>query len=355
MKKILLITGMISILFFSGCTIQNKSTNNIQADIYTISSPQNIYLDGSFQYIQQKIFTDDTTKGTINKIDVSNNQQVKKGQVLYSYKNDQAIEEYNTDTQQLKSLQSEYNQLQQQPNIVDGTTLDNSTVATGTSIQSQLNQNKQQQSSLQQQINEIKDSRYTTITAPFDGVVSLSSDTTKSILTLTNTTMQIVANVSEKDVLKIKVNQKVKVDIYGTNQEIAGTINSIGTQPTDNLSTSDNTSGTTASTSSVSYYPVYININQQTGFYTGFHVQVTTNDEVDLPKIPISAVLNENNKAYVWKVINDKLCKVAVNIQSWNDTYDQINSGLNFGDKIISNPTSEMKEGETVNVSTSGN
>ncbi|AJA49814.1 RND family efflux transporter, MFP subunit [Clostridium pasteurianum DSM 525 = ATCC 6013] len=350
----------------------------MQANVYTISSPQNVYLDGEIQYVQQQNFMQDTTKGTIDTINVTDKQQVKKGQALFTYKNDTVIQQYDNLSDQLKNLRSTYKQIQQQltdiskaqqqvqqaqiDSSVNTTTTTNTTKS---SLQSQLDQNNQQQASIKKQLDSIKNNRYTTITAPFDGNISLTAitntDTNKSILTLTDPKMQVVSNVSEKDVLKLKTGQTVKITVYGTTQDINGTIRSIGTESIQasitqgSTSTASATQSSSISSANVSYYPVYIDIDKQYGFHPGFHVQGTTTAENQLPKIPISSVLNENSKNYVWVVNNSKLKKVEVTTEKLNDTYMQVKSGVNFGDKIISKPTSSMKEGATINATTTEN
>lgn len=370
---------IIIVVSFTGCNFQKESVkkNDIQqANVYTISSPQNVYLDGEIQYVQQQNFMQDTTKGTIDTINVTDKQQVKKGQTLFTYKNDTVIQQYDSLSDQLKNLQSTYKQIQQQLSDISkvqqqvqqvqaDTPNNNSTDTTKSSLQSQLDQNNQQQTSIKKQLDSIKNSRYTTIAAPFDGNISLttsnSTDTNKSILTLTDPKMQVVANVSERDILKLKTGQTVKITVYGTTEDINGTIRSIGTESVQasitqgSASTASATQSSSISSSNVSYYPVYIDIDKQDGFYPGFHVQGTTTAENQLPKIPISSVSNENSKNYVWAVSNGKLKKVDVDVEKLNDTYMQVKSGVNFGEKIISKPTSTMKEGDTINATTTGN
>lgn len=382
-------------LAFNGCALQSKNTkqNDINVDVYTIPSPQSIFLDGQLAYEQQQTFVQDSTKGTIDTINVVDTQQIKKGQALFSYKNEQEIQQYDTLTQQLENLQYTYKQIQlqlnnlsqvqQQPQQVTSTAPSNSTSSSSTSdalatsslnatpnvtsntkdsLQSQLDQNNQQQKNIQKQLDNIKNSRYTTIVAPFDGVVSLSSNsdsaTDKSILTLTNPKMQVVANVSEKDIFKLKIGQVVKLTIYGTTEQFNGTIRSIDTNPVQSAITSNTSSqgnSLQASANNVSYYPVDIDIDNQDGVYSGFHVQGTTTAENQLPKVPVSSVFNENGKSYLWLVNKGKLKKVQVDVEKFNDTSMQVKSGVDFGEKIVSKPSAGMKEGDAINASTIGN
>ena len=98
-KKILIIgsaVGVIIILFvvtlFLNYNKRNAHKNDSLFDIYTIPAQQNIFLDGEVQYFRKLNFTEDATKGTVDKINVEDKEQVEKGQTLFTYKNDQMIE-----------------------------------------------------------------------------------------------------------------------------------------------------------------------------------------------------------------------------------------------------------------------
>ncbi|APM40813.1 efflux RND transporter periplasmic adaptor subunit [Clostridium kluyveri] len=343
-SAIFIIAILFVIIFFLNHNKQNVNKNNIKYDVYTIPSQQNIFLDGEVQYSKKVNFTEDTTKGTIDKINVEDKQQVEKGQTLFTYKNEQMIEQYETLTQQLNNIQTQSNTISSEQNNMQV---------------SGVNSEK----SVQQQLNDIKDKRYTTISAPFDGIISITADnednTNKIVLTLIDPKKQVIASASEKDILKLKVNQKIKISVYGTNQEFNGTISSISTEPSQSQVTQGNTNTSSnliqASGANVSYYPVYIDIDNQQGIYPGFHVQGTTVNESELPKIPSSSIFNNNGVKFVWLVENKKLKKVPLEVEKYNSTYMQVKSGLNFDDKIIKNPSDEMKEGNSIDTASSGN
>lgn len=346
-KKILITIFVFSILFIIiFCLDYNKQSvhrNNIKYDVYIIPSQQNIFLDGEVQYCKKLNFTEDETKGTIDKISVEDKDWVKKGQTLFTYKNEQMIEQYETLTQQIDNIEIQANTVLNGQNNIQASDINS------------------QKSSLKQQLNDIKDKRYTTISAPFNGIVSRTADnkdnTIKIVLTLIDPKMQVIASANEKDVLKLKANQKIKLNVYGTNKELNGTISSISTEPSQVQASQDATASKLTQTAgaNVSYYPVYINIDNQQEIYPGFHVQGTTVDESELPKIPSSSIFGNNRDRFVWLVENKKLRKVPVKIDKYNSTYMQVKSGLNFDDKIIKNPSGEMKEGDIIDTASSGN
>lgn len=349
-KKKILIIGSAAVViivlfivtFFLNHNRQNAHKNDALFDVYTVPAQQNIFLDGEVQYSKKLNFTEDATKGTVDKINVEDKEQVGKGQTLFTYKNEQIIEQYDTLTQQLNSIEAQAKSM------------------AGVQNSAQISEINSQKTSLKQQLDNIKDKRYTTISAPFDGVVSMTSEnedsTNKIILTLIDPKMQVVASVSEKDVLKLKENQKIKITVYGTNEEFKGIISSISTEPSQGQAIQGTSASNLTQTagSSVSYYPVYIDINDQPGIYAGFHIQGTAVDESELPKIPTSSVFNDNGHKSVWLVKNKKLKKVRVKVENYNTTYVKVKSGVDFNDKIIKNPSSEMKEGDSIDKASSG-
>ncbi|MBV4436618.1 efflux RND transporter periplasmic adaptor subunit [Clostridium tyrobutyricum] len=346
---IVIVCVIVALIFNVQHNKKKKAESNLVNETYTIPERQTIFLDGQVQYSNKMDFVQNDANGTVDKIDVSDKQSVKEGQTLFNYKNEQIIEQYDNLEQQLRDLDSQ------------------SSMITNDSKNVQMSSNNTQKSSIQQQMDSIKDKRYTDILAPFDGVVSRPSNTdsnsgsngvsSKVVLSLINPKMQVVANVSEKDVLKLRKNQKVQISTYGTNKQFTGKIASIGTEPVQGTQVgADATSTALAQSSSgVSNYPVYINIDNQNDIYSGFHVEATTVDESELPKIPKSAVFDHNGNKYVWRIKNNKLKRAPVDLDEYDSSYMQVRSGLNFGDKIIKKASAGMKEGDTFGTTATGN
>ncbi|MBV4416288.1 efflux RND transporter periplasmic adaptor subunit [Clostridium tyrobutyricum] len=345
---IVIVCVMVALIFNVQHNKKKKAESNLVNETYTIPERQTIFLDGQVQYSNKVDFVQNDANGTVDKIDVSDKQSVKEGQTLFNYKNEQIIEQYDNLEQQLKDLDSQ------------------SSMLTNNSKNVQMSTNNTQKSSIQQQMDSIKDKRYTDVLAPFDGVVSRTSNTdsnsgsnsvsSKVVLSLINPKMQVVANVSEKDVLKLRKNQKVEISTYGTDKQFTGKIASIGTEPVQGTQLSNDTaSAALTQSSSVSNYPVYINIANQNDIYSGFHVEATTVDESELPKIPKSAVFDHNGNKYVWRIKNNKLKRAPVDLDEYDSSYMQVRSGLNFGDKIIKKASAGMKEGDTFGTAATGN
>lgn len=100
-KKKLLVFGVIAfIIIWIGAVFWANLTQKSQGDsanrrvaVYTVPAPKKVFGEGQFRYRNEVSFTPDASKGTINKIYVKDGQNVNKGQVLFDYRNEQAIQQ----------------------------------------------------------------------------------------------------------------------------------------------------------------------------------------------------------------------------------------------------------------------
>lgn len=343
-------------------TTSKKGTEKYSA--YTVPSPQTIFLEGEFQNVQKITYQPDATKGTVDSINVADKQAVTKDTVLFTYKNSQILDQVSTLEDQLDTLKATYVKLDKQSkNPISNQTLlsgNNSAQLQGSSdIKSQLDDNKKQQQKLNNQITELNNKAYTSIKAPFNGtVIKLNNDNndlTKQILTLATPKMQLVSNVSEKDILKLSLNQTVDVTLVSTGQVVKGKITFISTTPVEasigNISSAQSGS-MQASSGSNSSYAVYIDVENQQEVYPGFHAQISATSAKDYPKIPKTSTFSEDGATFVWNISDGTLKKVKVETADFNEKYVQVKSGLNFDDKVIREAKDTMKEGDKVDNST---
>jgi HlyD family secretion protein len=101
-KKKLLVFGVVAFfVIWIGAVFWANHTQKSQSEsaerrvaVYTIPDPKKIFCEGRFQYQNEVSFTFDASQGTVNKIYVQDGQKVDKGQLLFDYKNEQAIQQY---------------------------------------------------------------------------------------------------------------------------------------------------------------------------------------------------------------------------------------------------------------------
>lgn len=370
----LIIVVGISLVGFAGYSVFSRFKSNNSKGVgekvalYTVQGNQTLFFEGEFQNTERLVFQCDLSKGKLDKINVGDNQKVKSGDVLFTYKNNEAIQQKDALNDQLSSLKTAYSRLQKKANeqlaVVNTTPAVNETSNQAAQnqekeqIQEQLDDNKRQQQSLNRQINDLNTKCYTEVRAPFGGVVVKGGyseiETSKPILTLTSDKKQIVCNVGERDILKLAEDQDVNISIYGTGQTIKGKIKYVATEPTENVMVSmgsavqGNTGAGGSSVSSSSSYAVNIEPDKVEGLYSGFHVQVSTKGVNNTPKVPNTAVFTDNGISYVWVVKDGLLKKTEVEVTDWNEKYVQVKKGITFEDKVVRQPKDNMKEGDKV-------
>ncbi len=358
--------GLIGWKVLSEKKAEAQQESGAQYSLYSIPSFPKVFLEGDLQHTQKENFYPDASRGLIDKINVTDQQAVEKDQVLYTYKNEQAIEQYEDLKIQLESLVETQKQLKKQ--LAKASSVQIATTPVGdepfmspsdnteemkNTITSQINENASQQKRLNVQLNNLNGKQYSSVTAPFPGIVSIGKSGNEGeqepiLLSLTAPALQVVAYVSEKDRQRIHKDQLATILIYGTGQEIEGKIREIG----DFVSQGSlSTSGTQGTGANLSQYPVYIDIPQQEGLYAGYHIQGTVIPDNELPKIPKTSIITVDSGSYVWEVVDGKAKRTQVDIQDWNVKYVLVKSGLRPGQIIIREGVNDIKEGDKIDIS----
>ena len=176
-----------------------------------------------------------------------------KGQLLFDYKNEQAIQQY-------QELEKELEALSALPVAAED----------GEPIQQQ-----EQAAAINRQLADLKGERYKNVTASFAGVVAIPSQSegnTEEIMRLVDPKLRFVAGISERDRLKVEPGQQVLITLYSDNREIKGKITFVGNEPL----TAGGEDLAAAVQNNLSTYPVHVEIDpeQQDGVYPGFHAQM---------------------------------------------------------------------------------
>ncbi|MGO5066904.1 efflux RND transporter periplasmic adaptor subunit [Clostridium sp. LCP25S3_F8] len=389
---VMFVVFLISLVVIEINKIKNNTKNNDKkVSLYTVKEAPNVFFEGEIKSSKSVILQADTTKGTVDKINVKDKQAVKAGYILFSYKNNQFIEQKNDLEYELDTLKDKYNKIkkelnsfntrdnqvekqkteeqkasilqdkdkQEQIDIVD---LDQQKVLAEKSkneLQSELNDTIKQQNRLNEKIKSINNKCNVYIKAPFEGVITIGGyseiEPSKPILTLDSKNMHVVCKVSEKDILKLIEEQTVKVSILGTGQAINGKIKHIDTNPSPEITIPQGAvqqgSGSQSSSenlSTINFYEVIIEIDKIKDIHPGFHVQVSTKAKNYTPKVPKTSIFKNNGKSHVWIVKNGILKKREVEVDDWNDKYVHVKNGVNFNDKVVHEAKVTMKEGDKI-------
>ena len=338
-------------------------------EIYTVPSTDKVFVNGKIEPEKVENIFLDATKGTVDKVEVENGDVVEKGDTLFTYKNDQVQsqveqlelqlnspknqkEEINKQNAEAKKqleglkkagLENQMPQGGQMPNLGQNA---GGEISTG-SVDEQIKL-------LEKQIKALKDKEYYKVTAPIGGKVILaesSTNPTQPYITVESGDYYISGSVNEKDQPKIKEGQEVQITILSTNKNINGKISSVGNTPIDNgASLAAQTGAQGGAGGNMSYYEVKITPDSQEDLTNGFHVQASVNLDKKPIEIPKEAILSVDNEEFVFKNVDGKLVKQVITYSPKEGSEDEVivSSGLNEEDKIVSNPTPNMKEGMNV-------
>ena len=338
-------------------------------EIYTVPSTDKVFVNGKIEPEKVENIFLDATKGTVDKVEVENGDVVEKGDTLFTYKNDQVqsqVEQLELQLNSAKNQKEEINkqnaEAKKQLEDLKKAGLENQIPQGGQ--MPNLGQNAggeisngsvdEQIKLLEKQIKALKDKEYYKVTAPIGGKVILaesSTNPTQPYITVESGDYYISGSVNEKDQPKIKEGQEVQITILSTNKNINGKISSVGNTPIDNgASLAAQTGAQGGAGGNMSYYEVKITPDSQEDLTNGFHVQASVNLDKKPIEIPKEAILSLDNEEFVFKNVDGKLVKQVITYSPKEGSEDEVivSSGLNEEDKIVSNPTPNMKEGMNV-------
>ncbi|MEF9991621.1 MAG: HlyD family efflux transporter periplasmic adaptor subunit [Romboutsia sp.] len=329
-KNIIIAVSVLTLTTLAGFAIFKNSNNDnlieengVLIEKYVIPTQRKIFVNGIIEPNKLKTYYKDSSLGNNLTINVENGNYINKGDLLITYKN--------TDlTDEIKNLESQIQDLKSQKNkAIDDIEKD--------TIQQEI-------SKISNEINGMKKKEYSYVYAPFNGNIYINAKTNnednQEILQLISKDYYVKAQCSEKEHPYLNASLEAEVLILPSNKKVSGKITHISNNP-ENQSSSDGAS-------TVSNYGLDIALDNQEGLVNGYHVQVSiklNNDNIEIPK---DSVINEESKTYVYIVKDGILKKQLVEVSSSNGESLLIKSGLNEKDEIIENPTSDMKEGQSI-------
>ncbi len=315
----------------------------------------------------------DSSKGTSAQVLVSVGQQVNAGEQVVQYDTTTAQAAYDTAVRNLNKIGRQINYLKTY-GVAPATTQTTDTESSGegaAAVQQSQQQTAQDKASYNQQLQDLNDNyadaqaevnkaqaalNETVVTSRVSGtVVEVNNDidpSSKENKTLvhiaTEGELQIQGNLSEYDLSTVKVGQAVtiKSKVY-TDKTWQGTISYISNYP--NETSTASTTDTTSSGASASNYEFKADITSpldelKQGFTVSLEVQ---NSETHI-LVPVSAVVKKNKKNYVWVYDKDKqkITKTEVSLGKADAKSQEILTGLQTGQTIIENPSSDFENGQ---------
>lgn len=337
-KKVIIVSGVCAILIVGGYFLIPKNNSDIAGvvdgvtdivETYTIPDNEKIFINGSIKPKNSKDISLEVGY-EITDLKVSNGQYVNKGDALFTSKNKEILTQISDLEQQLKDLNNQKNQASSNPEFSDLASINSEITKTNNEIKN------------------LKNKSYITTTAPFSGKVYINESTDEqaatSYMTVESTEYYMTGQVSEQDLPKISKDMSVDIYVFATEGSLTGKISSILDRP------STQTDSMMSSGSSLSYYDVIIDFDTQENLTNGFHIQASLEVENKSPKIPSSAILQDGNGNFVYKVVDGSLVKQVIEVENKTEDFAVLKSGLSQQDTIIKYPTDEMNEGDVVPV-----
>lgn len=338
-KKKAIIGGLVLIAVFIAVFLGIKIKNNISnanreakvPEIYTVPKKEKILIDGKVMPAKSKDFFAEPNKGNVDSISVEDGQKVNEGQTLFTYKNESIVPEIDTLEEQVKTKEEQLKTIQEE--------------ILKKNIEEEIIQ-------LNNQIKKLEAKSSESVEAPFAGNIYLNNQTSSEnqsipIMTLDSESFHVKGQASEQDLSKINLNQEVQVMVHSTKEKFKGKLFFIGERPS-----TDKVTSKKGSNSNLSYYDIKVNFleNQDLkNIKNGFHVQTTIEVLNNPMKVPYTSLVQEDEKRFVYKVIDGIVYKQEVKTGETNNEFAIITEGVGENDKIIKYGNNKaIKEGENI-------
>jgi len=343
--------------------------------VYTVKTAEPLQLKGKVEPIKRQLYFLDANKGTIKNVPVSNGEEVAIGTPLIDYQNDTVQNE--TITQQHAVNKSSLDASQAEATVAAGErqvqTITNQINDTQQKIaqakeaeeKTALNEQlKQQQSELQSANDQLSQARFAVqgayedvqsakdvlagqqkqasaiVSSEIEGVASVDEKGKGSpevpVVTVSSKEKQVKGIVTEYDLDKLVPGQTVQVVTVGSDKKVDGTIKSIAASAL----------ATSGDNNKVASYEFTVEGNFP---WTDDLSTLVTLQQKQL-LLPDSAVKKAGKEQYVYKYVNGKVQKTAIQTLNLNGR-TVVQKGLNDKDKIIENPDDALKDGAEIQVS----
>ncbi|HFI0301085.1 TPA: efflux RND transporter periplasmic adaptor subunit [Streptococcus suis] len=302
----------------------------------------------------------DPSKGDISEILVEPGSQVEAGTALLRYDSTELQSALDTAVRARDKVGRQIDELQQNYQTVtvpaDATTGEDTQSTSQQSYDSQLADLNDAYADAQAAV----DKAYTavleaTVTSTVSGTVvevnkSVSKNATGSqtvIHIVNQASLQVKGNLTEYDLANIATDQAVKLTtkVY-PDQTWDGKISYISNYPATDQEASA-VAGATSGTSAK--YPFKVALTSEVGdLKQGFTVNIEVVNTSKNILVPVTAVVYEEDKTFVWTIVDGKAKKVEVTLGNADAINQEVQTGLAVGDHVISFPTLDLEDGKEV-------
>ncbi|MFS9166794.1 efflux RND transporter periplasmic adaptor subunit [Streptococcus mitis] len=357
----------------SQTAVKDEATHLVVAKEGSVAS--SVLLSGTVTAKNEQYVYFDASKGDLDEILVSVGDKVSEGQALVKYSSSEAQAAYDSASRAVAKADRHINELNQARNeAASAPQLPVPAGGEGAAAQTPAPVSGNSVSSIDAQLGDARDARADaaaqlskaqsqldamTVLSTLEGtVVEVNRNVSKSptgasqvvVHVVSNENLQVKGELSEYNLANLSVGQEVTFTskVY-QDKSWTGKISYISDYPKNN---GEAASAATAAAggNSGSKYPYTIDVTSEIGdLKQGFSVSVEVKNKSKAILVPLTSVVTENDKNYVWVLDEQKKAKkVEVGLGNADADNQEITSGLTNGVKVISNPTSSLEEGKEV-------
>ena len=366
-----IVIGAAGILIFrqpSQSAVKEETSHIVTAKEGSVAS--SVLLSGTVTAKNEQYVYFDASKGDLDEILVSVGDKVEEGQALVKYSSadaqaaydaaDRAVSKADRHIEELNKARENASAAPASPQVPTEAGLPEQAQAVTSSV-----------SSIDSQISDAKDNRAdavaqlnkaqaqldaATVLSTLEGtVVEVNRNVSKSPTgnsqvvahVVSNENLQVKGELSEYNLANLSVGQEVTFTskVY-QDKSWTGKISYISDYPKNNGEAANAALGGNTG----SKYPYTVDVTSDIGeLKQGFSVSVEVKNKSKAILVPLTSIVTENDKNYVWLVDDQKKAKkVEVTLGNADADNQEITSGLTDGAKVISNPTSSLEEGKEV-------
>ena len=335
------------------------------------SVASSVLLSGSVTAQNEQYIYYDASKGDLDEVLVSVGDQVSEGQALVKYSSTEAQAAYDAASRAVAKADRHINELNESRNTAAATPSLPQAGLEGATGQAPAQSSGSATAAIDSQISDARDVRAdaeaqlekaqaqlnaATVLSTVEGtVVEVNRNVSKSptgnsqvlVHIVSNDNLQVKGELSEYNLANLSVGQEVTFTskVY-PDKTWNGKISYISNYPKNNSEASSSLAGSNTG----SKYPYTVDVTSEIGdLKQGFTVSVEVKSTSKALIVPITSVVMEEEKNYVWILDeNQKAKKVEVGLGNADAENQEITSGLTDGAKVISNPTASLQEGKEV-------
>ena len=335
------------------------------------SVASSVLLSGTVTAQNEQYVYYDASKGDLDEVLVSVGDKVSEGQALVKYSSTEAQAAYDAASRAVAKADRHINELNESRNTAAATPSLPQAGLEGATGQAPAQSSGSATAAIDSQISDARDVRAdaeaqlekaqaqlnaATVLSTVEGtVVEVNRNVSKSptgnsqvlVHIVSNDNLQVKGELSEYNLANLSVGQEVTFTskVY-PDKTWNGKISYISNYPKN----SNEASSSLAASNTGSKYPYTVDVTSEIGeLKQGFTVSVEVKSTSKALLVPITSIVMEKDKNYVWILDeNQKAKKVEVGLGNADAENQEITSGLTDGAKVISNPTASLQEGKEV-------